>query len=261
MGVVSLRDVRAFVHRRITHAVETAQRINLTENRRERKQLSRDVRAATIEDIPRFRRIDVGFAAKAWAAVLFVDMRESSSRAQVLGPFATFVTMHAFLPTMAYLVSCYGGQIVGYRGDGLFAAFGIDETTRRLSAGDKEEGVRAAFRCGEAMVEAVGTVINPTLSTKLDGYYPFEVGCGISCGRVVVTRIGIERGSELTAYGNAVNKASKLCSVGAQQVILSSAAVTHVLARDDQNADVYFAQVDGKRDCVLVYPDHLRELG
>jgi Adenylate cyclase, family 3 (some proteins contain HAMP domain) len=185
-----------------------------------RKQLS----GAMIGDVPSFTKIKVGYAAKAWASILFVDMRKSSQRALKFGPRTTFITMHTFLPTMAKVVVDCEGVIVGYRGDGLFAAFGLTTEADQKKSDELKQAIQTSYLCGKAMLEAVDVAITPALEDEIEGFQPFNIGCGIDCGHLVVTRIGLNLGSELTAYGVAVNKAAKLCSDANHEVIISDNA-------------------------------------
>jgi len=178
------------------------------------------MRANLISDIPRFDRLKVGTGVDAWAVILFVDLRNSSRRADEYGAKATYLTMHTYLPTMAYLVGKAGGHIVGYRGDGLFAAFGIDDTGHNPSDLDHGAEVQASIRCAKAMVEAVDDVINPVLAAA-DIPAGLRIGVGIDAHKVVITSIGLRSAYEVTAYGTAVNKAAKESDRGNGEVMIS----------------------------------------
>jgi hypothetical protein len=117
------------------------------------------------------------------------------------------VTMHAYLPAMAFVVEGMRGHIVGYRGDGLFAAFGLDENGHNPSGMDHGAQVRQAVRCGKAMIETVDEAVTAELA-KYDVPGDLRIGVGIDAGKVVVTRIGLRNASDVTAYGTAVNKAA-----------------------------------------------------
>jgi adenylate cyclase len=178
------------------------------------------LRESMIARIPEFRELPLGTARRVWAAVLFMDMRDSSSRALRVGPRDTYVTMHAVLPAMAYLVSDYRGYIVGFRGDGLFAAFGLNAAGTNEGM-DRKEAVRTASQCGTAMVEGTEGVINPLLE-RVEIEPDVVIGVGVDIGDVVVTRIGLADAYEITAYGNAVNRAAELGNVARSEVLLSS---------------------------------------
>lgn len=167
--------------------------------------------AAMIAEIPRFRALQLASAVKVSTAVLFVDMRGSTKRAMRLGPGPTFLTMHALLPTLAKLIEASDGFIVGYRGDGLFGVFGINEKGENAADFDMGRALADAGYCGNQMIQAVERVVCPALEDRgVEG--DVEVGVGIDCGTIIVTRIGLPLGFEITAYGDAINRAAHLCS-------------------------------------------------
>jgi len=178
---------------------------------------------AMLADLPGYARLKLGSAVKVDAVVLFVDMRSSTKRAMRIGPEKTFLTMHALLPVLARLIEANGGYIVGYRGDGLFGVFGINSQGKNPPDMDVEELLRQAVTCGMQMVEAVERVVSPALEEN-DVPGGVKVGVGIDMGEIIVTRIGLNIGFEVTAYGDAINNAAKLCARASNEVYLSETA-------------------------------------
>jgi class 3 adenylate cyclase len=175
-----------------------------------------------LADVPAFKALKLGSATKVSAAVLFVDLRGSTKRALRIGPRATFLTMHALLPPLAKLIESYDGYIVGYRGDGLFGVFGVGEDGSNPDGFQLKEVLSTAAACGQHMVEAVEEIVCPALEArKVEG--GLRIGVGIDAGEIIVTRIGLPLGYELTAYGDAINAASKLCAKADGVVLLSNA--------------------------------------
>ena len=73
------------------------------------------------------------------------------------------------------------------------------------------------------MLEAVQKVVNPALDDfEIPG--DIKIGVGIDAGQIIVTRIGLLDGFEITAYGDAVNTSAKLCARGNDEVIISTDA-------------------------------------
>lgn len=218
--LASLESVRRFAQAKLAVATDGAQHVAFAEEKSLKYAKVREHRLSLIADIPRFGALDVGYGVDAWAALLFVDLRNSSKRAEAYGAKATYLTMHTYLPTMAYLVGEAGGHIVGYRGDGLFAAFGIDDYGSNPPELDHCEEVRKAIRCAKAMVESVDDAINPVL---IEAGIPggLLIGVGIDASKVVITRIGLREAYEVTAYGTAVNKAAKESDRGNGEVMIS----------------------------------------
>jgi class 3 adenylate cyclase len=172
------------------------------------------IRASYVGSEPEYAKLTTNYGMSAWAVVLSVDMRGSSPRAIKVGAKDTYLTMHTYLPTMGELVARADGLIVGLRGDGLFAAFGLTKTGKNeklVTPEVAEAAVKAATRCGKAMQEAVAEIINPLLNDH-DMHGDVSIGVAIDVGDVVVTRIGLRDANEVTAYGPPVNEACKLTS-------------------------------------------------
>ncbi|RKI56901.1 adenylate/guanylate cyclase domain-containing protein [Corallococcus sp. AB049A] len=167
--------------------------------------------------------LGLGSGRNLWATSLFVDMRGSTKRALSLGAKKTYLTMHALLPVFSHLVEEQEGFIVGFRGDGLFAVFGINEDGGNPLPLNKHKHVREAAICGAQMIEATYAAINPALET-LDIEPINGIGVGVDEGDIIITRIGLGSMYDLTAYGDSVNNASKLCSDSFNEVILSNSA-------------------------------------
>ncbi|MCY2926338.1 MAG: hypothetical protein NT031_13025, partial [Planctomycetota bacterium] len=90
--------------------------------------------------------------------------------------------MHGLVPALAFLVSECGGYVVGYRGDGLIAAFGIDEFAHEKAISDNGRFVQEAACCGQAMLETVDGIVNILLEAwKIPG--DVRIGVGIDVGQ------------------------------------------------------------------------------
>jgi len=217
--------------------------------------------AQMIQDLPRFAELTNFYGAKAWAAILSVDLRRSSNRAVEIGARGTYLTMHTYLPIMAELVGKAEGVIVGLRGDGLFAAFGfteLDGSEPQVTSEVAGQAVQNASRCGKAMIEAVQEIINPILAENgIHGQKTRDlaIGVGIDVGDIVVTRIGLESASETTAYGASVNRACKFAD-GHNIIRVSHAA--HEMYPTGKNGRIKFRRVEGSY--IVNYPSDMRML-
>lgn len=183
---------------------------------------ARHDRAGTmVSDVPRFKQLALGFGSDAWSTILFVDLRGSTARARSVGAKKTYLTMHALLPALAFAVQEHDGYIVGFRGDGLFAAFGLNENGHNFEGYDQGKIVQRACACGRWMIEGVSKVVNPALDER-DCRGNIHIGVGIDSGTVIFTRIGLYDGFEITAYGDAVNHASKITDLSDNNVCVSA---------------------------------------
>jgi class 3 adenylate cyclase len=254
--MTDLNDIRQFVRKKLKAANDAANQMSLKEGvvRYHRE----GYRLSLVADIPRFSVLGNGFGAKTWAVVLFVDLRNSSRRADLHGARATYLTMHAYLPAMALLVEKMQGHLVGYRGDGLFAAFGLDENGRNPPGMNHGEEVRQAVRCAKGMLEAVDDAVTPALAEyRVPG--DLRIGVGIDAGEIVVTRIGLARAYEVTAYGTAVNKAAHGSNIGNGEVFITPRA--RKLYPKGPNGTMGFKPHSRTRDYLkVVFPSTFRVL-
>jgi class 3 adenylate cyclase len=123
----TVESVERVVYANLEAAAPWAATIKLTEKQaRARVNLGR----ATLPDVELFARLQFGQAIEVWTTILYVDMRGSTMRAIDLGPRKTYLTMHALLPALTHVATQRNGFVVGFRGDGLFAAYGITQRKR-----------------------------------------------------------------------------------------------------------------------------------
>lgn len=218
--IADFEEMREFAEQNFDRAkigsvgVPFAQLENRGEVHEQYQKSAKSIRASLVGSEPEYAKLDTAYGMAAWAVIASVDMRSSSQRAVRIGAEHTYLTMHTYLPTMAELVCRSKGLIVGLRGDGLFASFGLTKLTgtgREVTPEVANAAITAATQCGKAMLEAVEEIIGPLLQKNdIDGR--LQIGVGIDVGNIVVTRIGLRDAAEVTAYGPPVNKACKLCS-------------------------------------------------
>ena len=161
--------------------------------------------AAISDSVPGYTASELKFGdyKKDKFAVLFIDIRNSTSRAELIGPVKTFLTMHAFIPAMLKVVEHHHGFVIDLMGDGIMVCFGGDTTSNT-----REEAVKHAGLCAIDMLRVVDEVVNPILDS--DGIkYSVKCGVGVTYGDVIVTKIGINKYYDVKAYGDCINKASK----------------------------------------------------
>lgn len=140
-------------------------------------------------------------------AVLFVDMRNSTKRAQEVGPEKTFLTMHIYLTALLETVKYYNGKVIDIMGDGLMVFWGGREA-REENNMVKTEAVRNAGKCGLAMLKVRTAVINKIIASEKLGK-EIDIGVGLTFDSVVVTKIGIVDSYDVKAFGDCINVASK----------------------------------------------------
>src|SRR5579859_1612288 len=148
--MIDINEIARLVVRNIASASRVADAIQLNTRNFSAKT------ATMVADMPAYRKLPLGYATKTWAATLFVDLRDSTERAMRIGARDTLITMQAYIPAIAQVIGDTDGYIVGFRGDGIFAAFGLDER----DADERGSAVMRAASCGKAMIDVTQKVIN-----------------------------------------------------------------------------------------------------
>jgi adenylate cyclase len=150
----------------------------------------------------------------------FADMRGSSKRPEKIGSIKTFLTIHAVMPAMIYVVESYNGNIVDIPGDGIMALF--KENTNGMFWNDDKKKLNPeslAVECGKELLEAITNIVNPLLESK--DILPVVFGIGVDVGNVVVTKIGTDKTIDIKAIGSSINNAAKK-SKGNSEIYISN---------------------------------------
>ena len=129
--------------------------------------------------------------------VLFADVVGSTAMAQRLDAEETLAVLSGTLQRMAALVDAQRGRVLRFTGDGLKAAFGMDET--------REDDAERAVRAGLAILE-LGRE-QAVAAERLHGLSGFAVRVGVHSGDVALGA-GVE--ADNTAMGAAVNIAARM---------------------------------------------------
>jgi len=165
---------------------------------RQRANLSRYVSPSMVESLA---NRDSPFAGDRMidAAVLFVDMRESTRICDGLNPREAMDFLRAFLAVVERCVFDHDGVVVRFQGDGAMASFGPPEPTpeHTLNAMRAARGLADSVRAWSAAREA-------------EGHIPIRIGVGVHCGRVLMGELGGEHQFAFTVSGETVAIASRL---------------------------------------------------
>ncbi len=170
--------------------------------------------------------------------IMFADICGYTALAEDRDPEYIRDLINRCFEKMAGAVEHYGGVVVHFLGDAVLAAFGAP----RAHEDDPERAVRAALEMTEG-VEKVGR------AEKLD----LGLATGIHCGEVVVGGISIGDRLDFTAFGDAVNTASRLQSLaGFNEILISQRiyqAVHHAFELESRPP----AFVKNKREPIINY--------
>ena len=184
--IVTVSRARALLHRA---AAETVRRVNLT--RYLPAQLA-DRMAATGEDATRVGRLQD-------AAVLFVDIRDFTARAEGMEPEALSRFLAGFRHVVTRAAEGCGGVVDKFVGDSAMVVFGVPEPGPR-DAANALNGARAILAAVDSWNDA----------RKAAGDDAARIGIGVHCGRVFCGAIGDESRLEFTVLGDTVNVAARL---------------------------------------------------
>jgi len=131
--------------------------------------------------------------------ILFVDIRGSTSLAEMRLPYDVVFLLNSLFAGLAEAIEASGGYYSNFTGDGLMALFGLD--------GGRSEGAKAAMHCALAMLHSVHR-LNKRLAGELET--PLEIGIGIHTGPAIVGRMGPPKTPIISAVGDSVNTAARL---------------------------------------------------
>ena len=132
-------------------------------------------------------------------AILFVDIRGSTSFAESVPPFDVIHVLRRFYHHMERAVMDNGGHVACYTGDGLMALFGVKPS---------ECAPLQAVLAGLDMLRSVKEDVQPYVKRLFQ--CPFKIGVGVHFGDAVVGTVGGGLQERVTAIGDAVNIAHRI---------------------------------------------------
>lgn len=186
------------------------------------KELRMSFQAAAISDvIPGYEadKLQFGSFDRENFAVLFVDMRGSTKRAQDVGAETTFLTMHVFLTALLEVVKHYHGKVIDIMGAGLMVFWG-GSAAREQEDMVKTNAIKNAGLCGRDMLRVRESVINKIIDGEKLGP-PINIGVGVTFDSVIVTKIGIAESYDVKAFGDCINIASHYANEANNKVKVS----------------------------------------
>lgn len=131
------------------------------------------------------------------ATVMFVDIRDSTARAETLDPQRLSVFISSFRRRVMRAAEANGGIVDKFIGDGALLLFGAREGSG--------EGATHALACARQLLGLI-----ERWNTKRGFASPVRVGIGIHTGEVFLGVVGDERRLEFTVLGDSVNVAARL---------------------------------------------------
>lgn len=134
-----------------------------------------------------------------FAAIMFVDIRQSTAIVEKRLPFDVVFVLNHFFEAVAGAVIEEGGLPNQFLGDGMMAVFGTSTQPR--------DACRHALRAARRTVERLDE-LNAKLADEL--VRPISIGIGLHAGTVIFGELGYRDNFVLTAIGDTVHVASRL---------------------------------------------------
>ncbi|HMU39078.1 MAG TPA: adenylate/guanylate cyclase domain-containing protein [Pseudomonadota bacterium] len=174
--------------------------------------------------------------------MLFSDIRGFTAMAERHKATEIVTMLNEYFEIMVEILFKYNGTLDKYVGDEIIGLFGAPVPV--------EEATWCAVQCAIEMQTALQHFNS---KRKPLGLEPIEVGVGINIGQVVCGMIGSSHTMQYTVIGDAVNTASRLCSVaGKGEIILSEFALQAVMDRVEYVA-LPPTKVKGKLQALRIY--------
>lgn len=157
------------------------------------------------------------------ATVLFADIAGFTRLSERLAPEAVAEMLNCYFNAISCAADFYKGTIDKYMGDCAMLVFGVPEA-------DEEHQYHAL--CCAVMIQRLITLIN--VEREKRGLVTARFRIGLNCGPMLAGNLGSQERMQYTVVGDAVNLASRLCSMAeAGEIIVPDALVqdTNVASR------------------------------
>jgi adenylate cyclase len=202
---------------------------DMVQGLRERYELTKYVSAGTITSLASSQEPQ-----RVERTLLFTDVRGFTAYTERHGVEAILGVLNGLLEKQATVISAHGGDIDKFVGDAVVAVFSGDDAPDRA--------VQAAIAIQAAVTE--GSILYDNLT----------VGAGIATGQVVQGMVGSSKRADFTVLGDAVNVASRLCSLAkAGQVLLCDCTRDRLAPGGFTMTGPYKARLKGKAGTQTVF--------
>jgi adenylate cyclase len=174
--------------------------------------------------------------------ILFADIRGFTAMTENADAHEIVELLNDYFEVMVEVLFEYDGTLDKYVGDEIMALFGVPLPT--------EDAPVRAVQCAVDMQQALEEFNRTRMS---EHQQPVQVGIGVNTGEVIYGAIGSSKTLQYTVIGDAVNTASRLCSVAkAGEVIISEETMRRVQHQIHAIA-LPKVRVKGKHDELAIY--------
>ncbi len=179
---------------------------------------------------------------KAPISILFADIRGFTPLSEALSPITVANLLNAYFSQMCEIVFKNSGTLDKFIGDCMMVLFNAPFAVPDHEIAAVKTAVEMRRRLRQILPE-----------WKRQGLPEIHVGIGVNSGEAVVGSLGTETRMEYTAIGDAVNIASRICSISKPDQILVTESVYEKVKDQFRTAMLGATQLKGKSRQVLVY--------
>jgi adenylate cyclase len=174
--------------------------------------------------------------------LLFSDIRGFTAMSELRAPQEIVRMLNEYFELMVDVIFKHEGTLDKFVGDEIIALFGAPVALPS-----------AEIKAVECALDMMIVLAEFNRVRAAEGHEEIKIGIGINTGTVVTGAIGSSRALQYTAIGDAVNTASRLCSVAkAGEIIVSEA--TYGRVQSMVNATTLTpVRVKGKADVLRVW--------
>ena len=174
--------------------------------------------------------------------VLFADIRGFTAMTEDADAHDIVTLLNDYFEVMVEVLFRYEGTLDKYVGDEIMALFGVPVS--------RDDAATLAVECALEMQQALSE-FNRT--RRAENQPPIDVGMGINTGECVYGAIGSQKTLQYTVIGDAVNTASRLCSLAKGGDIIVSEATYRLAAHRVVGEALPPAKVKGKNEQLTIH--------
>ena len=174
--------------------------------------------------------------------MLFSDIRGFTAMSEKRAPQEIVRMLNEYFELMVDVIFKHEGTLDKFVGDEIVALFGAPVALPN-----------AEIKAVECALDMIAVLAEFNRARATEGKEEIKIGVGVNTGTVVTGAIGSSRALQYTAIGDAVNTASRLCSVAkANEILVSEATFARVQSVVNATA-LTPVRVKGKSDVLRVW--------
>jgi adenylate cyclase len=183
-----------------------------------------------------------GVAEAQEATILVADIRGFGSFSERHPPREVVAALNEHFTHMAEIVFSNGGVLDKFIGDAVIGLWGVPLA--------RPDAPAKALRCALEMLERLGDM---NALREISGKEKLQLGIGICTGPVVFGAIGAPKRMELTAIGDAVSTAARLCEMAEPGQIVACESTIGAAGQDFVCLPLPPASLKGKSQPIEVF--------